>query len=99
MGTHGFRAPEKEAVNLETQRNPLQIHGFTCKLVVHDQLQVWLSITVKSATLTKSPLSIIDSNTVLSSTSTTKAKNLNRASSKTEKYFKKRGTGDEANPV
>ena len=38
MGTHGFRAPEKEAVNLEAQRNPLQIHGFTCKLVVHDQL-------------------------------------------------------------
>ena len=38
MGTHGFRAPEKEAVNLEAQRNPLQIHGFTYKLVVHDQL-------------------------------------------------------------
>ena len=38
MGTHGFRAPEKEAVDIEAQRNPLQIHGFTCKLVVHDQL-------------------------------------------------------------
>ena len=38
MGTHGFWAPEKEAVNLEAQHNPLQIHGFTCKLVVHDQL-------------------------------------------------------------
>ena len=38
IGTHGFRASEKEAMNLEVQRNPLQILGFTCKLVVHDQL-------------------------------------------------------------
>ena len=38
MGTHSFKAPEKAAVNLEAQRHPLQIHGFTCKLVVHDQL-------------------------------------------------------------
>ena len=46
-GTHGFRAPEKEAMNLEAQRNHLQIH------------------------------------TVLSSTSTAKAKNLNREALKT----------------
>ena len=38
MGTHSFRAPEKEAVNLKAKCHPLQIHGFTCKLVVHDQL-------------------------------------------------------------
>ena len=39
MGTHDFRVPEKEAVNLEAQRNQKrQIHGFTCKLAVHDQL-------------------------------------------------------------
>ena len=34
MGTHSFRATEKEAA----QHNPLQIHGFTCKVVVHNQL-------------------------------------------------------------
>ena len=45
MGTHGLRAPEKAAVNLEAQRHPLQIHGFPCKLVVHVQVyRVWLSI-------------------------------------------------------
>ena len=28
MGTHGFRAPKKTAVNLEAQRNPLQIKDY-----------------------------------------------------------------------
>ena len=28
MGTHSFRAPEKAAVNLEAQHNPLQIHAW-----------------------------------------------------------------------
>ena len=67
---HGFRAPEKEAVNLEAQHNPLTD---SCKLVVHNQLY-----RAHSAKL-KSPLSFIDSNTVLSSTS---AKSLKRVSSK-----------------
>ena len=59
MGTHIFREPEKAAVNLEAQRHPLQIHGFTCKLVVHDQLKSIIQLHYYLVTINKSPPSLI----------------------------------------
>ena len=78
-GIHCLHMRYKNLMNLIIKSS----HDANCM----SHINTLVVITVKSAMLTKSPLSFIDFNTVQSSTSTAKAEYLNRVSSKAEKVL------------